>query len=146
MPFYVNNWKGCCATWENVPSHMCVLQTAQSDLSLLSAGRNFASLTIQKRTQRRFWLDYGNAQADLNLCCTHMSESMFSNVAVHMFLVPQLSSVYSFYDADLWMIISYILSYPVWRSFMLWRSSLIPHMRSLQLNHFQYEMRFKILL
>ena len=40
-------------------------------------------LCCTKCAQWIFWSDCANAQADLNLCWSHMSEGTFSNVTVH---------------------------------------------------------------
>ena len=71
----------CAATWENVPFHMCAQRRfksacafAQSDQSLRCPHEETLHLGYLKYGQWRFWSDFANAQADLNLCWAHMSE------------------------------------------------------------------------
>ena len=72
-----------CAGWsESSLGAQCLksdCESGQSDQSLLSAWRNFASLAIKNRAQRRFWSDCANAQADLNLRWAHMSKVTFAD-------------------------------------------------------------------
>ena len=44
-------------------------------------------LSYLKRTQWRFWWDFMNAKADLNLCWAHMSEGRFSDIVAPILMM-----------------------------------------------------------
>ena len=88
------------STWdaklENVPSDISVQRRLKSDCaSALSVRmKKLCILGYPKCAKWRFWPDFTNAQADLNLRRAQLSEGTFSDVAAHLDgwqLVPILS-------------------------------------------------------
>ena len=84
------------AAWqENIPCDVCserrlksACASVQSYQSSLSAWRNFVS-DCPKYAQRRFCSDYGNMQADLNLCWASMLEGRFSDFVTSYILIKK---------------------------------------------------------
>ena len=81
-------------TWESVPSDIWSKEDSNQLVHSRSLIRDivvrmkkFCILGYPKCVQWRFWSDYANAQADLNLRLAHMSEGMFSHFVAHFFIL-----------------------------------------------------------